>query len=178
MKRIIMTFTAIASLALSVAGLALTGPGAPGAAAATATACNGHDYSIFSTVPTGGVFFDDIYAHGKGHLVTLSLTGSSNFEPVGCTGKWAELKDTANGDCLDLVGSTPTFNVNEENCNSRSAELWWIVSGIAKSTQIQNQYGTKLLKHDACMWNASTADLKVRKCVASQPAAQIWTFVA
>jgi hypothetical protein len=177
-----MTFAASAGLALSVAGLASAGQ-VTSAAAATVGRPAPSDatiYSIASSTSEPVQWF--LYAHGVGNLVSVSRLASSTFEITGRTGKWLEFQDTNNGDCLDLVGSVSRgFHVNEENCNGRSAELWWLVSGITKPTQIQNQYGTKLLKHDACMWNAESnkpaaADITVVKCQASQPAAQIWNL--
>jgi hypothetical protein len=181
MRRIITTFATSAGLALSVAGLASTGQFTPAAAAtARPAAADVTTYSIASSTTGLGQWF--LYGHGVGNLVSVSELAASTFEITGRTGKWLEFQDTGNGDCLDLVGSVSAgFHVNEENCNGRSAELWWIVSAIANPTQIQNQYGTKLLNHDACMWNAETnkpaaADITVVDCKASQPPAQVWNL--
>jgi hypothetical protein len=182
MRRTIMKFAASASLVLSVAGLASAGQFTPAAATTLArpAATDVTTYSIASSTSEPIQWF--LYGHGVGKLVSVSRLAASTFEITGRTGKWLEFKDTGNGDCLDLVGSVSRgFHVNEENCNDRSAELWWLVSGIANPTQIQNQYGTKLLKHDACMWNAeankpAAADITVVKCKASQPPAQVWNL--
>jgi hypothetical protein len=183
MRRTIMTFATIVSLALSLTGLALAGQvGTAAAATARPAAAAATTYDITSQYPSGIPTFPwSLLGHGAGNLVSVSEVDSTAFEITGRTGKWLELEDAGSGDCLDIVGSVSAgFHVNEENCNGRSAELWWLPSGIG-TTQIQNQYGTKLLNHDACLWNAeadtpSAADVTVVKCVASQPEPQIWIF--
>ncbi len=121
--------------------------------------------------------------HGVGSDVTLTYLGDDIFQNTGQNGKWTEVEDLSNGDyCLDLVGSVSAgFRVNEESCNGRSAELWWIVSGVqGAETQMINQYGTTLLGHDACLWDAegSANNVEVVDCVASQPPQQLWSWAA
>jgi hypothetical protein len=172
MRRTITIFLTSAGLALSVAGLAPAGLVTSAAAATAAPAVT--TYTIQSTYGDGY----NLLGHNVGQLVTVNLFDATNFEITGRTGKWLELKDTGSGDCLDLVGSVSAgFHVNEENCNGRSAELWWLPSGIG-TTQIQNQYGTNLLNHDACMWNAesSSANVAVRDCQTGSHPQQVWSF--
>jgi hypothetical protein len=117
---------------------------------------------------------DFVLGHGAGHDVTMNAIDATKFFELTSSGsKWVQFQDIGSSECLDLVGSVSAgFKVNEESCNGRSAELWWLVS----NGQIQNQYGTSLLNHDACMWNGNVADVLVQKCVASQPNNQIWTI--
>ena len=179
----------------ATAGLALAAFGAPAAAglvspAAAATAVTSHpavaavaaantSAPLISQLET--IESDEVLDHGTGTLSTMSIYDNSWFDVRGATGKWIELSDHAGSGCLDLTGSVSAgFHVSEESCNGRSAELWWLPSGYFAQTQIQNQYGTKLYGHDACMWNAgsSAADVEVRECVGgtNPPAAEYWSF--
>lgn len=114
--------------------------------------------------------------HGQGHPVSISATESvSQYYPIqDLNSKWYEIQDTAGGNqCLNLYGSGSggVYYVNTEPCNFRSAELWWFPSGVNNTSdaEIINQYGTKLLAHDACLFNNDSGqDPKVEKCV-SQP---------
>jgi hypothetical protein len=170
MRRILPILAVTAGLALAAF--------APAAAAQTATVPRPdipvYDYEIQSNLTND---FD--LGHGVGKLVTLNELDPTVFNEVGRTGKWLEFQDVGSGDCLDLVGSVKAgFHVNEERCNDRSAELWWLVSGNVNETQIHNQYGTKLLHHDACMWTESNSDkLMVRACKSHQPNQQLWDIL-
>jgi hypothetical protein len=170
-KRLVAAAATAGLVLAALVGSAAAGQVAPAAASTT--------YKITNTIP--GVGFGPWYllGQGDGNFVTVSLTDAgSNWEITGRTGKWLELEDAATGECLTVAGSVSTvLGVDEEYCNGRSAELWWLVSGIG-TTQIQSQYGTKLLGHDACMWNQepTASEVLVEDCVSSQPPRQIWSF--
>ena len=190
MRRIIRIFSATGVLALAAVGLpAAAGTIAPASAATTGPAiaaaarpaATNDSAPLISQIETFAG--DEILDHGTGKDSTMSILDNSWFDATGATGKWIELSDHAGSGCLDLVGSVSAgFKVNEEACNGRSAELWWLPSGYNKQTQIQNQYGTTLYGHDACLWNDSTSspdgDVEVRECVAGSapPAAEYWVF--
>jgi hypothetical protein len=122
-------------------------------------------------------FFDatPLLDHGQGHAVTMGSSFSqSTYYPIeDANSKWYEIQDTAGGNqCLDLYGSGSggVYYVNTEACNFRSAELWWFPAGLGNNSdaEIINQYGTKLLSHDACLFNnASGQDPKVEDCQAN-----------
>jgi hypothetical protein len=196
MKRIIMTFGASAALALAF----FAGPAAAQAApthsatsvrsapagavspAAAAFSCSNYSYLLGNS----GRMID----HGQGNLVTMSPFGIEFSTYVAVSDgtqdghTYYEIEDCANGggQCLDIVGlSGGGYGVNTENCNDRSAELWWLPSGLTPMTgdgwQIINQYGTKLLDHDACLWDSTTGIAPtVQDCVASQPSQQLWLY--
>jgi len=175
MRRTIMAVAASAGLALSAAGLALAGP-VSAAAAATTTAARPAtaDTTCVSNIqnPNSGEYLND---QGQGNLVTMSYYYSSCYVALeDGSSKWYELKDAAGGNqCLDLVGlSGGGYGVNTETCNFRSAELWWLTN-----EEIINQYGTKLLDHDGCLWDSTSGIAPtVQDCVASQPLNQLWTY--
>ena len=187
-----MSSAATAGLALAALGLpAAAGAMSPAAAANAAPAITSAVRPAAAATNTSAPIIsqietfagDEILDHGTGKDSTMSILDNSWFDVTGKTGKWIELSDHAGSGCLDLVGSVSAgFKVNEESCNGRSAELWWLPSGYFAQTQIQNQYGTTLYGHDACLWNDSTSspdgDVEVRKCVAGSapPAAEYWQF--
>jgi hypothetical protein len=122
--------------------------------------------------------------HGQGYLLTMAQFEYSTYYPIqDGSSKWWEIQDThtPGNQCLDLTGngSGGVYYVNTEVCNDRSAELWWFPSGITNTNQayeIINQYGTKLLSHDACLFNnESGTDPKVEKCSSqSGDSYQLW----
>ena len=172
MRRIILTFAASAALALSLGGLAVAEPATPALAVTT------------GNLTTDSVFPASVIDHGQGYLSTLSESDSSTYFVIrDGSSKWYEIEDTAGtgGECLTLTGSVSAgFYVDEEFCNFRSAELWTFPSGLGNGLghyQIQNQYGTTLYGHDACMWSdGDGTDVAVKECVSSQPAAQLWLY--
>jgi hypothetical protein len=127
-----------------------------------------------------------IVGEGVGNRVDMvAATGNGTvFVNTGQSGKWTEIEDTSNGYCLDLTGSASAgYYVNEESCNGRSAELWWVVDGVqGETTQIISQYGTTLLGHDACMWATEISspldipNLYVADCASNQPPLQLWEW--
>lgn len=160
-----MAFAAAAGLALgAVAVPVLAGPVTSAAAASS--------YYISSD-------YDDAYVNDCGVNCNITL-GDANpyFALVGHTGKWYELEH--NGHCLNIVGSTAGFYVNEESCTGRASELWWLPNLTQEDTQIISDYGTTAFAHDACLWNpepdilSTGAQIRVEKCVSSQPTRQTW----
>jgi hypothetical protein len=72
------------------------------------------------------------------------------------------------------------YHVDTEYCNFRSAELWTFPSGLTSPKsggQIQNQYGTKLLRHDACLVDTkSGTNPRIIKCNSKQPPDQLGKY--
>jgi hypothetical protein len=180
MRRHVFALAATAGLTLAaLAGPVIAGQVSP-AAAVTVRA------EIGNTTLQCNVLMQCWYAYiqgnGVGKRATLNASSGTTFKNTGQSGKWTEIEDTSNHYCLNLTGSAKAgYTVNEENCNGRSAELWWVASGIqGEITQIISQYGTKLLGHDACMWETSGSvnQLIVVDCRSKkpQPSNQLWIW--
>jgi hypothetical protein len=178
MRRRIFALAATAGLVLAAfAGPVMAEQASPAAAATEQAVIQ--NATVLCVIPAVYCYSNYIDGNGVGKRVTLNSIDATTFENTGQSGKWTEIKDTSNGYCLDLTGSASAgYYVNEESCNGRSAELWWVVDGVqGDATQIISQYGTTLLGHDACMWeNADTAtQLDVVDCVSKNPPTnQIW----
>jgi hypothetical protein len=181
MRRLISALAATGALALAaIVGPVLAGQVSPAAAATVHAQIQG----VFANCPLLCYHYE-LFGEGVGNQVSLVNEDGSTFKNTGQSGKWTEIKDTSDGYCLNLVGSASAgYSVNEESCNDRSAELWWVVKGLkGKATQIISQYGTKRMRHDACMWQTeitnpvSTPNLEVVACKSKQPAQQLWKWI-
>jgi len=183
-----MTLAASAGLALAaIVGPVIAGQGTPAAAATavgaaragTAAPATGFAQEILSEYDA---YYLNSCANGAPCRASIQFVANA-FRLTCSTCKWTEIQ-TPDGNCLVIVGSVSAgFQVGEAFCNDRPAELWWFPSGAsAGGTQIINDYGTSLLKHDACMWNPESNPVTwgtlvtVRDCQVSQPSRQIWDF--
>jgi hypothetical protein len=179
MRRHIFALTATVGLALAAfAGPVVAGQVSPAAAATVRAEIVNTTFNC--DIVTMRCWLAYIQGNGVGKRATMNASSGTTFKNTGQRGKWIEIKDTGDRYCLNLAGSAKAgYYVNEESCNDRSAELWWVVDG--KDTEIISQYGTKLLRHDACMWETSgdVNKLAVVKCVSKKPPSnQIWGWIA
>jgi len=121
-----------------------------------------------------------IWASGGRHSLAVmnnpnNVAGATNFIFTGASGKYRELK-SLDGNCLDLDGPIKgVYYVWEDTCAGRASELWWLTSPHSNGVyEIINDYGTNVLKHNACMWNQDQGSVNgiiykpiiLRKCVA------------
>lgn len=168
--------------ALAALAIPATAATASPAVAATATARSAVPDIISVSTIASSYDSNTLLDQGQGHYVAMEQYEGSHYYPIqDGSSKWWEIQDTAGGNqCLDLTGSGSggVYYVTTELCNFRSAELWWFPSGIHlhnSGGQIINQYGTKLLSHDACLFNnESGIDPKIEKCSSTQYSYQLW----